>query len=171
MTLLYLDTETTGLDANRHHVWEIAWAVGPGPIQSAFVSHDLITADPSALAMNGYWDRCPGTVAGLKSFAAEELLQVLLNGATVVGANPAFDTAFLSARWGKAPWHYRLLDIESMAIGVMPNPGTDKVPGLKTIASFLRDRGHHDIPEPDHTAAGDVATLRGCHLALVSEYT
>ncbi len=46
----------------------------------------------------------------------------LLDGATLVAANPAFDAGFLSAflsHYGckTAPWHYRLRDIGSMAWG------------------------------------------------------
>ena len=47
--------------------------------------------------------------------------------------------------------------------------GYDTPKGLKDIAADLRGRGH-EIPEPDHSAAADVATLRACHLALRSIY-
>lgn len=38
----------------------------------------------------------------------------------------------------------------------------------KWLAADLRERGH-DIPEPDHTAAGDVATTRAVFDALRAE--
>ena len=37
MTYVYLDCETTGLDPERHEIWEIAFAVDGGEIQSSFV--------------------------------------------------------------------------------------------------------------------------------------
>jgi hypothetical protein len=165
MTLVYLDTETTGLDPTRHDVWEIGWAVDDGPVRSSFVAHSLVGADPGALGVGGYWDRlsCDSV---LREFQAECELRDVLAGATIVGATPAFDAAFLSARWGEAPWDYRLLDVESMAAAVMPPSEKDRVPGLKNIADYLNSLGYV-VPAPDHTAAGDVATVRACHLGLL----
>lgn len=158
--LVYLDTETTGLDPTRHEVWEIAWAVDDQPIKQAFVPHSTVSADPTALAMNGYHDRCED--ARVSRFM-EDALYADLEGATVVGANPAFDTAFLSARWGEAPWHYRLIDVETFAMGALC---LDRPIGLASIRQRLVDEFGVVIPEPDHTAAGDVATLRACYLTL-----
>ena len=163
MTFVYLDTETTGLDPDRHEVWEIAYAVDGGPILSGVVAHSLRYADPTALAMNGYLDR--GTV-GVPS-DVESICRSALEGATLVGANPAFDAAFLRARWGVAPWHYRMLDVEAYAMGAL---GWDVPKGLATIAEALAVGHGYDIPKPDHSAAGDVATLRACHLALAAIY-
>lgn len=162
--LVFLDTETTGLDPALHEVWEIAFAINDRSIASGVIPHGLHTADPDALAMNGY------TVRGL-GVAPDPWLDIelkhLLAGNTIVGANPAFDTAFLRARWGVAPWHHRLIDVESMAFAVL---GYVRPKGLHALAADLRDRGH-DIPAPDHTAAGDVATTRAVYEALRSEAT
>ena len=158
MSLVFLDTETTGLDPERHEVWEIAYAVDDGPILYGVVHHSLRYADPTALRLNEYASR--GVVATYSDI--EPLCRTALDGATIVGANPAFDTAFLRSRWGIAPWHHRLWDIEAYAAGVL---GLSLVPGLSGLALRLRADGH-EIPEPDHTAAGDVATLRACFRAL-----
>ena len=158
MTLIYLDTETTGLDPERHEVWELAYAVNNGPILSGVVRHSLRYADSKALEVGGYDPR--GVVATYSD--VEDLCRRALEGATIVGANPAFDTSFLRARWGITPWAYRLLDIEAYA---MPALYLDRPRGLAFIAQWLGARGY-DIPEPDHTAAGDVATVRACHQAL-----
>lgn len=165
MTLVYLDTETTGLDPARHDVWEIGWAVDDGPVRSSFVAHSVVGADPRALQVGGYWDRLSRDSA-LREFEAETELREALAGATIVGANPAFDAVFLAARWGEAPWDYRLLDVESMAATLMPSNENDRVPGLKNIADYLDGLGVV-IPAPDHTAAGDVATVRACHRGLL----
>lgn len=161
MTLVFLDTETTGLDPDRHEIWELAYAIDDGDIHSGIVYHSTRYADPKALSMNGYHDRLyPHTFTDMQ--ALEIGARFALDGATIVAANPAFDAAFLRARWGVTPWHHRLWDIEAYAAGVL---GLDKVEGLAGVATTLRDLGH-DIPEPDHTAAGDVATLRASFYAL-----
>lgn len=158
MTLVFLDVETTGLDPERHEVWELAYAVDDGPIECSEVLHSMRYADPTALAMNGYHHRIRHPFQ--PTFESE--VREALTGATLVGANPAFDAAFLRARWGVAPWHYRLFDIEAYAAGVL---GWSAPQGLANIHRELVTRGHA-IPSPNHSAAGDVATLRGCFYAL-----
>jgi hypothetical protein len=160
--LLFLDTETTGLSLD-HDVWEVAFAIGDGPIVSHVLPHSLKNADPKALSLNGYWDRFPGGARAV-SVGIDVELRLLFEGKTIVGANPAFDAYRLERRWGVAPWHYRLVDVESMAVVVFD---LDKPQGLKGIADGLREDGW-DIPDPDHTAAGDVATLRAVYTALRS---
>ena len=159
MRHVFLDLETTGLDPERHEPWEMAYAVDDGPILSAIVPHALYRPDPKALKLNGYLDRALDVTPDDRF---EELLRSRLDGATLVGANPAFDAAFLRARWGYAPWHHRLWDVEAYAAGVL---GHDALMGLAGVALALRHLGH-EIPEPDHTAAGDVTTLRACFRAL-----
>lgn len=166
-TLAYVDTETTGLDPNLHDVWEIACAIDDGPIHSAIVAHSLTFADSEALEVSRYYDRTGGGEPPTETTRwFESALQRRLAGVTLVGANPAFDAAMLTARWGHAPWHFRLLDIEAYAMGAL---GYDRPRGLATITRDLCARGF-EIPEPDHSAAADVAATRACHLALVDLY-
>jgi DNA polymerase III alpha subunit (gram-positive type) len=159
--LVYLDTETTGLDPELHEVWEIAWAVNDDPVQSTFVPHSLATADPKALELNGYWDRADSHYPDHKRLVDLEIRK-LLTGNTLVGANPAFDAAFLRKRWGVAPWHYRMIDVESMALGIL---GYDRPKGLAELAEDLVQLDY-DISLPDHTAETDVIVLRDCYRAL-----
>lgn len=164
--LVFLDLETTGLNPTRHQVWEAAYAVGvDGDVQTSFLPHGLENADPAALHFNNYVVRAAQTQMDMsKALMFEGAFKAALQGATVVAANPAFDMAFLFARWGEAPWHYRLLDIEAYA---MPLLGYDRPQGLNTIVKDLRERGH-EIYTPDHTARADVLCLRDCYKALVS---
>ena len=155
--LIYLDTETTGLDPHQHQVWEIAWAVDHGPVNVIQVHHSLSCADPVALKMNGYLDRWEGVCEA----GTETRLRDRLRGATLVCSNPSFDEAFLRERWRETPWHHRKIDIATYA---MPALGLDRPVGIAQIAERLGVRA------PDHTAAGDVLTLRACYVELAARY-
>lgn len=159
--LIYFDSETTGLEPNKHEMWEIAWAVNDEPIVERILVHSLKTADPKALDLNGYFVRFPG---GARSDGPIVDIDVrhLLAGNTLVCANPTFDRMFMYARWGLEPYHYRSIDIESMALVVF---GWERPRGLKDVADELRSRGH-DIAFPDHTAVMDVRVTRECYKAL-----
>lgn len=160
--LIFLDTETTGLEADKHEIWEIAWAVNDGEIESAIIPHSIVKADPKALGMNGYYKRVHYVDQGIN---VDLLVREMLEGNTLVCANPTFDRMFMWQRWGYEPYHYRSIDIESMALLAFE---WERPRGLKDVAAELRYR-KHDIPEPDHSAAKDVEVLRACYHALRSE--
>lgn len=158
--LVFIDTETTGLEL-EHDIWEIAYAIGDGPVVSAIVPHSLQNADLKALEMNGYRVRFqPGFVD--RTFDVD--LRSRLAGKTLVGANPSFDAYRLQRRWGVAPWRYRMLDVESMAFGLVS--GFDSVPGLKNLTGYLQTNGYQ-VPSNDHSAAGDVAAVREVYKSLL----
>lgn len=158
--LVFLDTETTGLEPEKHEVWEIAWAVNGGPISVVQLSHSIRTADAVAFEHNGYLDRYHR--ANVISGREELKLRESFRGATLVCANPTYDRMMLRARWGLEPWHYRSIDVESMAFGLL---AYERPQGLKNISDDLREMGYN-IPEPNHWAAGDVDALRSCFYAL-----
>ena len=160
--IIYCDVESTGLDPTRHVIWEMAYAVGDGPIRSSFVQHNLHNADPVALEIGRYDKRAREPMpryADMLRF--EDELREELDGATIVGANPAFDAAMLFARWHVAPWHYRVLDVECYA---MPALGLAVPRGLAFLCEVF------GVLAPDHSAAGDVRAVREVHQALVEHY-
>lgn len=162
MTYVFLDCETTGLDPDRHEIWEIAYAVDDGPVESSCVRHEIRTGDPAALKISGYVERGRrGSGWWISADLWEIDLKLDLAGATLVGANPAFDASFLRARWGCAPWLYRLLDVETYA---MPALGLDVPKGLNFIAEQL------GVEAPDHTTGQDVETTRACFRELQRRY-
>lgn len=164
--MVFCDTETTGIDPDRHEIWEIAYAVDDGPILSSIVDHRPPTLDYftlQAVRINGYVDRCQ-PISRNDSDAFERDLIEALSGNTIVGANPAFDARMLAARWARQkrdtdpdPWHYRLLDIEAYAAGFL---GWSEMRGLAGVAEAL------GVAAPDHTAAGDVHCVRECWRAM-----
>lgn len=158
-TLAFVDTETTGLLLDKHDVWEIAFAIGDGPVEVFQVPHNLASADPKALELNGYRVRAQPAVT---SQVWDLHIAEQLAGKTIVGANPSFDAYRLERRWGRAPWHYRFVDVESMAVPLLD---LDKPLGLKGLVDVLTELGYV-VPENDHTAAADVETARAVYKIL-----
>lgn len=143
--LVYLDTETTGLDPDLHDVWEIAVITEDGREYAWQIKPDLTHADPRALEVGGYYTRhfsvteahpCPpGTSVITQHWTTEEIGDVetaetvaqqvaeFLASSVVVGSNPAFDQAFLT-RWLRKHgqvWaaHYRTVDVITMGAGAL----------------------------------------------------
>ncbi len=157
--LVFLDLETTGLDARIHQAWEICfWSEGLERPLTYGLPHDLKHADRVALDVGRYWDRHDVAPVADATYIARHL-----RGATLVGANPAFDAAFLTEFIGAQVWHYRLVDV---CTGAMWIYGWDRPRSLSDTAAHLRDVEGYDIPVPDHTAEGDVRTVRAIYEAL-----
>lgn len=170
--LVFVDTETDGLRRKRQP-WEVAWIVRaedqPDVEHHAFLWIRLSHADPAALRIGGYWERHPdpfGTdynATESRSVLSENLARDL-QGATLVGANPAFDAEVLSRllrQYGQMPtWHYRLLDVQAMCAGAL---GWETPRGLNECLTELGIA----IPEWDrHTAMGDARAVRDVYDAL-----
>jgi oligoribonuclease (3'-5' exoribonuclease) len=159
--LVYLDIEATGLDPLVHDVVEIAWAVEDGEVRSYVPEHSLAFADGQALTVNRYFDRDLDRRTDDTWSIQRELVRDL-QGATVVGSNPAFDTMFLRRKIGYAPWHHRLVDVSNVAMMVFD---WHRPKGLVDVTAALVERGL-ELPTPDHTATGDVECTRAVYLAL-----
>lgn len=169
--LVYVDVESTGLTVGVHQVWEIAYAVNDGPITEFQVEHNLVNADLEALRINNYLDRVdsrhhhPGHNPDTPYISVEErIFRDSLLGNHLIASNPDFDSRMLAERWGCRPWHHRMIDLAPMG---MVHFAWGRPKGIKDIAEALRAEGY-TIPQPDHTAAGDVATLRACYEALTT---
>lgn len=160
---LYVDCETVGLDPERHEVFEVAWAREEGPVKRLVLPHLLTWSDPESLRINGYHER---GIAAEPVATGEQIMEWVndMRGATLVCANPPFDRERISRflrRWWPAedpePWHHRSIDIESQAALVLD---LDEPPSMTTIVNRLNDEYDACIQVNDHTAVGDVMTMR-----------
>ena len=167
-TLAFVDVESTGLDARIHQPYEVCvWREDWEEPISSWLTHDLTHADQQALKIGHYWDRgASGAMdGGHLAIMRPSTLAATLEGTTLVGSNPAFDAAMLTRFSGAPVWHHRLINVAEGAMWVF---GWDRPHGLADVATVLRASGH-DIPEPDHTAEGDVRTTRAVYYALREE--
>lgn len=180
----FLDTETTGLDAERHSLWEVALITSDAEYVWQFPI-DEGTADPFALDISGYWERrwvnTPTTTETMADAATgtahSHLLcldlgrfcrrfQELTVGMHFVGAVPSFDEERLRrlfARFNVMPrWHYHIIDVEALAVGYLHGvaaeahgrDGTEPSPPWKS-EDLSRALGVHPERFERHTALGD----------------
>ena len=170
-TVVFVDTETTGLDSQRHDVWDIALIVDGGEHEWHLLPR-LEGADPEALRVSRFVGRTrkPGWVWHDPLEAAEAVAD-LTAGRHLVGAVPWFDAGFLATflrEYGKVPsWHYHMVDVEALAIGWLSRGSQPLVPPWDS-AHLGRLIG---VPEPPfrerHTAIGDARWARAMYEAVM----
>jgi hypothetical protein len=158
---VFVDTEYDRLDTGTANLVEAAFAVEDGRIRCAVPPHSIEGADAKALEINRYFERDLGDKSCWDRHILGDLADATA-GQTVVGANPRVDAEVLRRFIGYEPWHYRLCDIESVAYLLL---GFPQMPGLREIRVKLTELGY-ELPEPNHSAAGDVETLRAVFYTL-----
>ena len=120
---VFMDTEATGLDHERHELTEVAWIVrfedGSEAERQYFPQHTTDGADADALELTHYAER----IAPQPKTPMSEWLTQFLEDATdavIVGAVPDFDVQHLSRacrKLGVEPtWDHHLLDVETLAL-------------------------------------------------------
>lgn len=176
MKLLFLDTETGGLDPHEAALVEVAWSVNGAPPKALVLPHSSHRVTPMAAEVNRYYERELHEPAKWATPEQIEEFREALKDATLVGANIAFDEAFLRANHYTG-WHHRKLDLESYAlplVGMVTNKRGDGLvmPGLADIQTTLSRLTWlvGRIPAPDHTALGDVKTTIAVYEALSELY-
>lgn len=119
MTVLcFIDTETTGLDPDRHEIWEVGLILPDGAEHEWQLPVDLSRADPMALNIGRFHERRVLTTP--KGDFAKQFVR-LTRGLHLCGAVVSFDTdrlwRLLRAN-GECPmWHYHVIDVEALAAG------------------------------------------------------
>jgi DNA polymerase-3 subunit epsilon len=184
--LLFADTETTGKDPMVHEVIEIGAILGTmtftdeggvkwkhlGELALKIRPQHIETADPEALAINGYtetdWEFAVDPQDALQDL--DDLLTKAGERVMLAGHNVQFDYNFLKACYQKAefPWPicfgYRRLDTMSLSAplwmrGLTPNGSAS----LDAVCTYLGIRR----PTP-HRAYDDALAARTVALHMMS---
>lgn len=157
----FVDTETFGLNPDRHPIWEVAVIVN-GEEHVWQVRHDdpvIANAEPVALDINKFHERYRPDLA-VSPYESATRFAELTEGTHLCGAVISFDEERLRrmhvtnlGRPERYPWHYHLIDVEAMAVGYLHANGFH-IPlpwNSNKISSLL------DVPdvEEKHTALGD----------------
>lgn len=179
--LAFVDTETTGLDADRHEIWEVGLIIGDCGYRW-FLPVDLGRADPIALKIGRYHERHPRAYdsqlamtdcASLSQFA--EQFAWLTRGRHLVGAVVSFDEERLRRllqRNGACPeWHYHLIDVEALAVGYLAGISDgmeDSHRALPWQSDGLTAASGVVVPKGDkHTALGDARWAKAIYEAVM----
>lgn len=154
--LIFVDTESTGLNPKHDELVELSYATLDSDIKTLFFG---VTEVPEFID-----DLIKFTERGIrgKTSTSDEIADFLTlsNDNTMVAANPSHDKGFLEA-FGLWKFHYRMLDIESYAFALLR---VEEVPSMKNMHDLLAE--YTDLPEPDHSSAGDVAAMRAIYIYL-----
>lgn len=142
--VVFVDTETTGLDPDRHEIWEVAciyWGKtyrrSDKPSERGigfdteeehwgwlektwYLDVDLGQADSYALKLTSYHDRIKGRSISKPEYFARDFA-ALTRGKHLCGAVVSFDEErlrkLLRAHGACPEWHYHLIDVEALAVG------------------------------------------------------
>lgn len=140
---VFIDTEATGLDHERHELTEVSWVVrfedGREEQRCFFPTHTTDGADADALELTHYDQK----IAPQDKTPASTWLTLFLEDATdavLVGAVPDFDARHLERmcrKLGLQPtWDHHLLDVETLAMPLI-SPGPEAPRSLaKTCAAL-----------------------------------
>jgi hypothetical protein len=183
--VVFVDTETTGLDPDRHEVWDIALIEEDGTEHEWHVAPmKPDQADPNALRLTGFYSRTaspewrwggPGVSASLTGatdpastarhlrYQIASKIALLTEGKHLVGAVPSFDAAFLSrfliANGQREAWHYHLVDVEALVAGrLQMEPPWDSEELARAVGVTPLDGRH--------TAIGDARWARAIYQAV-----
>lgn len=185
MKLIFLDTETTGLDIDVHEVWEVGYIVRdtesleqgtPLPAEDEekhwfLPLTNFALADPFALAIGRFWERYEyqQPLAEVDEFLYKWCQDWVRESkdAFIVGACVDFDVYRLDRlcrRYGTRMFHnYHLVDVENLCAGHLHMPPPWK-------SEMIYEKLGYIVKEEDkHTALGDARACRDIYDLIMAE--
>ncbi|QDM56406.1 DNA polymerase III subunit [Gordonia phage Sidious] len=179
-TVAFVDTETTGLDRGDE-IWEFAAIIrrpdGSESTVHIHIDHDFEYAATLDEKFRADHDGRFGAASDMHVYSragAASIIHAALAGTHIVGVNPAFDARMLDRLLDlaglKPSWHYHLIDLAAMSLGVILRDGE----GVE-LPWRSDDLAAEVMPmvDPDgeplyarHTAMGDVLWARDWFDAL-----
>jgi DNA polymerase III epsilon subunit-like protein len=119
VSVVFCDTETTGLDPDWHEIWEVGLISADGSEFEWQLAVDLGHADARALEISGYYKRRSRALEDAQDFASrfEELTRHKHLAGNVISFDEERLRKLLRANGACPGWHYHLVDIEALAAG------------------------------------------------------
>lgn len=181
--LAFVDTETTGLDPERHEIWEVGLILRRESASNEVFDEEhhwmlqpnnLELADPMALSIGQFHERFDREAAAPSITAFCNEFARLTSGAHLVGAVVSFDAIRLERllrRHGQCPsWHYHLIDVEALAVGWLASQTTHMVAAHDPLVKLpwnsteiSRACGVDPDAFDKHTAMGDAQWARAIY--------
>lgn len=166
--LIWIDTETTGLDPTQHDIIEFA-GIRDDTDETLHLKiwpERPENAHPKALAVNGYTPEAWEAAGAVKMKDAIGKIGAFLQDSVLGGQNVGFDEGFLreAFRTHKVPNRigYHKLDTVTMALVHLRPLGIPSV-SLHTICEVLGISN-----DGEHTALADVRRTRAVYRALIN---
>jgi DNA polymerase III epsilon subunit-like protein len=159
---IFVDLETTGLDCERDEITELGWVFEKDGELMEQHRYTLYSGFPSLWSAR---NTASFDISVHSATTHEFIHQVSLNDALydffgdfldyaeggrydvyLVGACPAFDDRFLRKVFREVPYHYHVICVETLVMGLLKLPAPPSVEMLEKITG-VRNKGHHNALE------------------------
>jgi hypothetical protein len=179
--LVFLDTETTGLDEHYDMPWEVSWinrdltGVREDIETSVFVQHNTERAEklPEPFRTD-YLKRYKADEAISKARLADMLGLVFQGRPHLIGAVPGFDTVrltqILAGQFRLPPWHYHVIDVENVALGFLIGKLSDEYVSFG-VKQAIRETVFRLTSHGKSIRHDDLALLLGVDVDLYDRHT
>lgn len=171
MRIVFLDTETSGLDPELHEVWEVG-AIVRDEDQEDIEHHWFLplfnfkNADPFALDIGKFWERYtwPDPQQYTRDYMSEwcRMWMQMTKGAYIVGAVPNFDVERLDNLCKRYDYrmfnHHHLVDVENLVAGKYGMAPPWKSDDLFAVVGLNTEEEVYQ--KGKHTALGDARVVR-----------